>query len=138
MMGWPASRPKPVGLTAEWYRYLAKGELRFQQCRTCSAWRHPPRLLCDRCGSADWAWERSSGRGRVFTWTVTHKALHPGFAHVVPYPIVVAELDEGVRLLANVRDLSGGLLSIDLPVEVAIEPIDDEVGQVYFRLLPNG
>ena len=130
-MDWPIPRPKPVGLAAEWYRNLARGELRFQRCGRCGAWRHPPRLWCGQCGAPEWAWERASGRGKVFTWTVSHKPLHGSFVDVVPYAIVVAELDEGVRLMANLRHLPDGGLSIDQPVEVAIDVIDDDLGVPY-------
>ena len=56
--------------------------------------------------SFSWSWERSSGKGQVFSWTVIHRALHPGFAPDVPYATVVIELAEGVRMVSHVLDLT--------------------------------
>jgi uncharacterized OB-fold protein len=123
--------PDPVGPNAEFYRYLARGELRLQRCGACGAWRHPPRHRCASCGSLDATWERVSGRGRVFTWTVTHRAVDPAFTP--PYAIVVVELEEGPRLVGNMRDFAVEELALDLPVAVEIEPRTDAVALLWFK-----
>jgi uncharacterized OB-fold protein len=69
----------------------------------------------------------------VFTWTVTHRAVDPAFADMVPYAIVVAELDEGPRLVGNLRDLDPTDLALGLPIEVELEPVSAEVALVWFR-----
>jgi uncharacterized OB-fold protein len=125
--------PAPVGLNAEFYAHLARGELRFQRCDECGAWRHPPRHLCAACGSTRATWTRSTGYGTVFTWTVTHRAVDPAFADMVPYAIVVAELDEGPRLVGNLRDLDPADLALGLPIEIELEPVSAEVALVWFR-----
>ena len=53
----------------------------------------------------------------MFTWTVTHRALHPAFAGV-PYAVVVTELEEGVRLVSGTRDIRPEDLALDMPVDV--------------------
>ena len=87
-------------------RRPAQHELRFQRCQACGAWRHMPRESCAACGSFNWSWERSSGKGQVFSWTVMHRALHPGFTPDVPYATVVIELAEGVRMVSHVFGLA--------------------------------
>jgi len=125
--GGPLPKPRPVleGSTAEFYEYCAAGELRFQRCLTCGAWRHPPRVLCAVCGSPRYRWERSSGRGQVFSWTVVHQAMHPAFAAEAPYAVVVVETDEGVRFVSNLRDAGPEVLRLGLPVEVFFEAVDE-------------
>jgi hypothetical protein len=125
--------PDPDGLNAEWYSHCARGELRFQRCDSCKAWRHLPRLMCPQCGSSDWSWERSSGRGKIYTWTITHQAMHPAFTAEVPYAVIVVELDEGVRMVAGLRGLEPERLSLGLPVAVEFEPVADEVAMPWFR-----
>lgn len=122
--------PTPVGLTAEWYAHLARGELRFQRCGACDRWRHPPRHLCPACGDDRWSWEPASGRGEIFSWTVTHQALHPGFAGVLPYPVLVVEVEE-VRVVCGTRGIANEELAMALPVVLEIEPVNDEVGLLY-------
>ena len=96
--------PTLAGLAGEFYGWCQKHELRFQRCTACGAWRHVPRELCASCGSWDWEWARSSGRGTVFTWTVAARAMHPAFQDAVPYAPVVVEMEEGVRILSRVTD----------------------------------
>ena len=123
------SKPLPVleGLTKEFYAWCKRGELRFQRCTACRAWRHVPRELCARCGSPAWAWERSSGRGRVFTWTTVARAMHPAFQQDTPYAAVVIELEEGVRLLSRVVDCPPEELEIGMAVAVRFEDVTAEV-----------
>jgi len=133
----PAETETPLpaleGLSGEFYRWCRQGELRFQRCADCRAWRHVPREMCAACGSARWAWERSCGRGRVFTWTVVVRAMHPAFAGRVPYAPAVIELEEGVRLLSRVVDCAPEDLAIDMPVEVAFEAATPEIALPAFR-----
>ena len=128
----PRRPPHPVGLHAEWYAHCARGELRFQRCTGCGGWRHPPRHRCAACGSGAWEWTAASGRGEVFSWTVTHQPLHPAFAEAVPYVIVVVTMEEGVRLVAGVRGIGPADLVLGLPVQAEVDPVDAEIGLVAF------
>jgi hypothetical protein len=123
--------PSPIGPSAELYAFWAKGELRLQRCAECQTWRHPPRYRCAACGSAEVTWDLASGRGKVFSWTITHRAVDPAFEP--PYAIVVVELEEGPRLVGS---LGGGIelseLRLDLPVVVVLEPVNDAVALVSF------
>jgi uncharacterized OB-fold protein len=123
--------PSPLGPSAEFYGYLARGELRLQRCASCGGWRHPPRHRCAACGSVEASWEPARGRGRLFSWTVTHRPVDPAFEP--PYVIAVLELEEGPRLVGNVRGLEPADLALDLPMVVEIEPVSDAVGLLWFR-----
>jgi uncharacterized protein len=123
--------PDPIGLNAELYAHWARGELRLQRCDDCGTWRHPPRYLCAKCGSARFTWELSAGRGRVFSWTITHRTVDPAFAP--PYAIVVTELDEGPRLVGTISGVEPADLALDLEVVVELESISDTVALLSFR-----
>lgn len=129
-------RPAPVGLNAEWYERAARtGVVHLQRCDGCGRWRHPPRHRCAACGGHTWSWQPVSGRATVFTWTLTHRALDPAFADELPYAVVVAELEEGPRLVGNLApgdDPSS--LELGLPVRVGVEQLDDAVGLVELHL----
>ena len=82
----------------------------------------PPGPVCPFCFSDRIQWREASGRGRISTWTVVHKAWFAAFAEDIPYNVVQVELDEGPRLTANVVNVSN--LRIGLPVEIVFgEPI---------------
>jgi len=131
--------PSLSGMNGEFHRRLAAtGELAFQRCDGCETLRHPPRIACARCGSTDWSFHASSGRGHIHTWTVTHQAMHPAFAADTPYAVVVTELEEGVRIVTGIREMSPDDLCLDLPVEVVLERASDEVILPYVRPRTGG
>jgi uncharacterized OB-fold protein len=129
------NKPLPRGedYNGEFYQFCKQHELRFQCCSTCGTWRHMPRESCPACKSFEWTWERSSGKGRVFSWTVVHRALHPGFSEDLPYAVVIIELDEGVRIVSHVVGLAPDALQLDLPVAVVFEDVTPEVTLPKFR-----
>jgi uncharacterized OB-fold protein len=123
--------PDPIGLNAELYAHWARGELRLQRCDDCSTWRHPPRYLCAACGSPRFTWTLAERRARVFSWTITHRAVDPAFEP--PYAIVVAELGEGPRLVGSLTGLEPADLVLDLPVVIDLEVISDTIALISFR-----
>ncbi len=127
----PRILPNPMGPSAELYAFWARGELRLQRCAACGAWRHPPRYRCAACGSPDVTWDLASGRARVFTWTITHRPVDPAFEP--PYAVVVAELEEGPRLVGMLAGIVNDELRLDLPVVVELEPANEAVALVTFR-----
>lgn len=134
--GLPGRRPLPEpddALVVAFWEHCSRGELRFQRCADCGTWRHLPRVLCAHCRSAKWSWERSSGRGTIFSWTVTHQRLVRDFPDPVPYAVVVVELEEGVRMVSGIRGLEPTKLALDLPVEVVFETVDEGVKLPFFR-----
>jgi len=130
------NKPIPRGedLNGEFYEFCKRHELRFQRCSECGTWRHMPRESCRNCGSFEWSWEQSSGKGEIFSWTVIHRALHPGFNEELPYASVVVELEEGVRLVTHVVDLPNEALAIGVPVEVWFDDVTDEFSLPKFRV----
>jgi hypothetical protein len=134
----PPAKPRPSleGLNGEFYRRLAATrELAFQCCDACHRLQHPPRLLCPSCGSAALSFAAASGRGRIYTWTVTHQALVPAFAREIPYAAVVSELEEGVRIVTGIREMTPDMLSLGLPVEVVLEEVADGLVLPFVRPL---
>ena len=125
--------PRGEGYHGEFYAFCKQHELRFQRCSNCHTWRHMPRESCPSCGSFEWSWEPSSGKGKVFSWTVVHRALQPTFAENVPYAVAIIELEEGVRMVSHVLDLAPQALRVDLPVEVVFDDVTSQVSLPKFR-----
>jgi uncharacterized OB-fold protein len=118
-------------LAVQFYAECAKGRLCFQRCRNCQTWRHLPRHGCGHCGSTDWDWSPSTGRGRVFSWTVTHQAPFPGIP--TPYVVAIVETEEGVRLAAGLRDVEIDAVQLDMPVELELVPVNDSASVPFFH-----
>lgn len=130
---YPRPLPRLRGFAADFYAYCRKHELRFQRCANCGRWRHVPRDMCAACGSFDWEWVRSSGKGSLFSWTTTMQPMMPQFADLVPYSPVVVELEEGVRVLSWLVDVDAGDFALGLPVEVVFDDVTPDVTLPKFR-----
>ena len=131
----PKMVPDPDGRNADFYRLAATGRLHLQQCTRCQHYYHPPRYLCRECGSSELAFVPVSGRGCVFSWTVTHRPVAPGWASEIPYATVVVATEEGPRLVGALRGLDPADLSLDLPVQAEIEPVSETFARIWFRPL---
>jgi uncharacterized OB-fold protein len=125
--------PEPSRDTKPYWDALREGRLVIQQCAACGKLRHYPRPVCDACYSMDATWRQVSGRGKVHSWTVAHHPFHPGFKAELPYVLVTVDLEEGVRMIAQLRGVSPDAISIGLPVEVAFERATDELTLPVFR-----
>ncbi|HKA53347.1 MAG TPA: OB-fold domain-containing protein [Candidatus Binatia bacterium] len=125
--------PRRRGMAGEFYDYCKKHELRFQRCTNCGTWRHVPRDMCAKCGSFAWEWAKSSGKGKLFSWTTAVQPMLPQFADLVPYSPVVIEMDEGVRLVTWLTDVPPEELRLGLPVEVIFDDVTPEVTLPKFR-----
>lgn len=120
-----SGRPRPATSddTAFFWEGSAKGELLAQACADCGRLRHPPGPVCPACLSFDWVAQRLSGRGRVHSYTVLHHPALPAFDE--PPVIAVVELDEGLRMVANVVDAAGRALAIGDEVAVLFSDQDE-------------
>ena len=97
------------------------GQLRIQRCAHCGRVRHPPGPMCPECRSLEWEAVTSSGRGSIYSWVISH---HPTEPDAEPRIVVLVELEEGVRLVANLQGLPWEEVRNDLPVEVFFADVD--------------
>lgn len=102
-------------------------ELYVQRCANCGFLRHYPRALCPACLSDRTEWQRCSGKGTVYTFTVTHQNQAAGFRDELPYVLAYVELDEGVRLLTNIVGCTPEAVRIGMPVEVVFEDVTPQI-----------
>jgi uncharacterized OB-fold protein len=127
--------PKPEGLNLEFFLRTVGGTLHLQRCDSCGHYRHPPRYYCPECSSDKYSWVPSPGRGRVYSWVISHFSTDPGWVGEVPFTTVVAELDEGPRLVGTLRGMEGSALKPGMPVLLVGEPKGDDF--VFFWVEPD-
>lgn len=89
--------------------------------------------MCAKCGSFNWEWSRSSGKGKVFSWTTAIQPMMPQFAGEVPYSPVIVELEEGVRMVTWLTDVKADDLRLGMPVEVVFDDVTSDVTLPKFR-----
>ena len=125
--------PIPTQDTEPFWQGLREGKLLLQRCLSCRAIRYPPRPMCAECNSLETEWVPASGRGSVYSYTVTHQALHPTLVDRIPHVVILVELEEGVRITSNILDCQVSDVYIGLPVEVVLDQVTDEVTLPKFR-----
>ena len=125
--------PAPTRDNAPFYEAARKGELRFQRCTGCGTFRHYPRPSCPKCLSRGYTWEQSSGRGRVYTWTIVRGPTLPAFEHKLPYNVVDVLMDEGVHFISEVLECSPEEIAAGMEVYAVFVPVSDEITLVKFR-----
>jgi uncharacterized OB-fold protein len=125
--------PGVTPLTQPYWDGARRGELLLQRCSTCGHRWHPPLPLCPACHSDSVAWEPASGRGHVYSYTVVYHATHVAMADKVPYIAALIELDEGPRVLTNLRNCAEEDAYVGMPVRVAFEALTDEITLPQFE-----
>lgn len=111
---------------------IKEKRLVFQRCGDCGEWLHPPRPLCHKCKSFNLKWEKSSGKGRIYSYVVFTKEVNPLYR--VPYEVVLVEMDdEKVRIISNMVDVDPEEIYIGMPVEVQFVKINEEWSLPWFR-----
>jgi hypothetical protein len=125
--------PQPTLDNYPFYEAAKQSELRFQRCSDCGAFRHYPRPICPECQSTRHTWELSTGRGRVYTWTIVHGPTLPAFQDQVPYNVVDVLLDEGVHFQSQILDCPPGEIHAGMPVQATFVPVSDDITLVKFR-----
>lgn len=112
--------PKPTPETQPYWEGALADELRIQRCTPCEEFYFYPRPFCPRCMSAHVQWVTVSGRARLHSYVINHRAA-PGFEAEAPYVIAIVELAEGPRMMANLVGVEPRpeMLPLDMDLEVA-------------------
>lgn len=100
------------------------GELRVQECADCGVVRWPPRIVCGECLSTSATWVLAPTTGTLFSWTVVHHTVLPGFRDDLPYVVGLVELPVPrgtVRMLGGVMGSEPDQLSIGQMVRATFD-----------------
>jgi uncharacterized OB-fold protein len=116
--------PRYHRLTAPYYR------LEGRRCASCGHLCFPPREACEACRGREMEIYRFSGRGTVFSYAEVAQAP-PGFNG--PYMVALIDLEEGVRVTAQLTDVDPDDVEIGLPVEMVTRRLQERgtQGQGY-------
>ncbi|HZZ52356.1 MAG TPA: OB-fold domain-containing protein [Pseudonocardia sp.] len=113
-----AEQPEAARLSDGFWTAVTRRELVRPVCSDCGRSFFTPQIACPHCLSENWSYQRSSGRGRVYSATVVHKAPSPEFD--VPFRLGIVDLEEGWSMLTTfVGGPDGRLPAVATPVEVA-------------------
>jgi len=117
----PKPTPVPNPETQPFWDACARGELTVQQCNSCKAMQHYPRVRCTACGAKDLSQVPVSGAGTVRSFTINRVPVSEAFAPEVPYAVALVELAEGPTMMANVLECDPAQIHIGMAVSVVFE-----------------
>ena len=83
-------------------------------------------------GGADQEWRDVSGKGRLYAWTEVHVPVR-GLEDFAPYVLAAVELDEGVRVMSRLINVTAAELTPGMVVQVAWEKLSDEISLYVFE-----
>lgn len=111
--------------TRPFWEGAARGQLLVTRCDACGRFVWYPEPPCRFCGGPALTWTPVSGRGRLFSWSVIHRAFIPQFAEDVPFVTALVAIDEdpAVRMVTRIVDAPADALRVDMPVEVRFQPL---------------
>lgn len=82
----------------------ADQRLAMQRCRACAYIRWPAARLCPECLADGGDWTTLSGKGRIWSYAVYDRPLHPAFEGQTPYAVALVALDEGPMIYGRLTD----------------------------------
>ncbi len=91
-----------MNIARPFYEGLKANTLLLPWCKSCGKPHFYPRSACPHCWAEDYDWRLAAGTGVVHTFTIVRANPPPSFVPLLPYPIAIIQLDEGVRLLSNI------------------------------------
>ncbi|CAB3846352.1 Zn-ribbon domain-containing OB-fold protein [Achromobacter anxifer] len=126
--------PQPTRITQPYWDAAKEHRLVVQQCACCKTRQFYPREFCAACLSDDIEWIECGGLGTVYTYTINRRPSNAALSGKVPYVVAMIDLDEGVRMMANIVDSPPEAVRIGSRVRVCFEQASDEITLPQFRL----
>ena len=81
--------------TLDFWRNAAEGIFVVPRCNACGKVHWHPRAHCPFCHGVDLTWEKSSGKGQVYSFTVVRRKD-------APYILAYVKINEGPILMTNI------------------------------------
>jgi uncharacterized OB-fold protein len=132
MADWKRPLPTITGESMPYWEAARRGELLIQKCDDCGEYQWYPRGICANCFTGKIQWVKATGKGTVWTFTVTRQNRTPGFDSG-PYVLALVELEEGVKMFSNIIDCDPFEVKIGMLVEVTFQRASDKVSVPFFK-----
>ena len=132
-----AARPVPRANvytdTKPFWDGIKQGKLKLQYCTEAGRFQHYPRPVSVYTGRRTLEWREVSGNGQIYAFTVV-RIPGPGLDGRLPLCVATVELDEGVRIIANVLGCLPEDLAIGKRVKLEWDTLDGDSRYPAFTL----
>lgn len=129
----PRPMPRPTPTTQPFWDGAKNGKLMLQYDPVARRYQFWPRSCSVRTGKRNLRWQQAKGTGTLYSFTETHVPT-AGFEGKGPYMIGLVELDEGVRIIANLVNVGSDTVKVGMKLKVAWEKLSDDLS--YFAFEP--
>lgn len=126
--------PMPTEDTKPYWEGAKAGKLMIQKCTACSSLQFYPRTYCMGCLNESMTWIEASGNGTVYAFTINHRPANEYMKDKTPYAVAAIDLDEGVRMLANIVESDIMKVKCGAGVQVVFEKASEEITLPQFKL----
>jgi enoyl-CoA hydratase/carnithine racemase/uncharacterized OB-fold protein len=128
-------KPIPViqPWTQEFWKATKQGKLLVQHCNDCNSNIFFPKQVCPECWSKDLTWIKSTGKAKVYTFSVMLDQVEPKFMGDLPYVIAMVDLEEGIRMTTRIVNCKPETVTIGMNVEVVFQEVSPECSLPMFQ-----
>lgn len=116
MTSLPAPVPTVAPEAAPFWAATAEERLLLPRCDDCGLVFWWPRVICPSCHRGRLSWLEATGRGTVYSFTVTARGTDE-YAGVGEYVLAFVELEEGPKMLTNIVECDPRGIEIGQEVE---------------------
>lgn len=133
-------KPIPVlhGEERIYFEEARNHRLVYQRCDDCGAAVFYLRTVCPSCTSESLSIVAAAGNGEIYSFTTHYRAANPSFADDVPYTIVLVDMPEGIRVLADLVECPPEQVRVGMAVEVLFDDVTEELTLPRFRPSDSG
>jgi uncharacterized OB-fold protein len=125
--------PAPDADSTAFWRGLRDGVLLLQHCGDCGHVQYYQQAICRQCGGGNLSHRKASGRGKVHSFSVVHRAPGPAFKADVPYAVLLIDLEEGPRMISSYAGGTPEDVTFDMDVVLVCETVSEDVTLPRFR-----
>lgn len=129
----PAPTPPITPESERFWDATCDERLLVRECRECGRVYHYPREHCPSCASSNTGWIEASGRGTIYSVTVSHQGSGE-YADATPFALAYVELEEGPRIMTNIVNSDPDSVSIGDSVSVVFHETDGEAALPRFEV----
>jgi uncharacterized OB-fold protein len=130
----PVPQPDVYVPTKPFWAGARADKLMLQFCRDTNRFQHYPRPVSIYTGSRNLEWREVSGEGQIYACTII-RIPGPGSEGRIPLSVATVELDEGVRIIANIIGSNPEEVKIGQRVVLACDHLDGDTPYPAFKLV---